>query len=68
MKPVSALTVAVTEWTAVSACASLDSRAPDQIRGTSGPIAWEVVDVRQTVAHDQREIRWDYSRLPHPSG
>ncbi len=44
-----------------SACASVGPGAPDQFRGTSGPVTWEIVDLSQRVAADQREIRWYYT-------
>lgn len=42
------------------ACAGLEV-SPDELRGTSGPVAWEVVEVRQKVTPDQRDIEWNYT-------
>lgn len=45
-----------------SACASVERSAPDRFRGTSGPVAWEAVNVRQRVTPGPpHEIRWDYT-------
>jgi hypothetical protein len=43
----------------VAACAA-GASGPAPLRGTSGPVAWEVVDVRQT-RPDQYTVRWDYT-------
>jgi hypothetical protein len=39
----------------------MDDRAPRQIRGTSGPVTWEVVNLRQQVSADGQETRWSYT-------
>jgi len=31
-----------------------------ELRGVSGPVTWEVADVRQTLAPDRSTIRWSY--------
>ena len=38
-------------------CAS----SPRPPRGVSGPVEWEVADIRQSRTPDGREIRWDYT-------
>jgi hypothetical protein len=32
-----------------------------QLSGASGPVAWEVVDVREQMLRDGQEIRWSYT-------
>lgn len=54
-----AVLVAAALW--VSGCASVGSGAPDQLRGSSGPVSWEVVNLRQRSAPDGKEIRWYYT-------
>ena len=58
------LTTLALSWTGgmlLAACATLEGPVAGPPRGTSGPVAWEVVDIRQTRAPDGREIKWDYT-------
>ncbi len=46
-----------------AACASMETSGPDQLHGASGPVVWEIVGVRSTLAADGREIRWAYTLI-----
>jgi hypothetical protein len=45
-------------WTLTWGCATT---ASTRFEGISGGVAWEVVDIVQSVASDYRAIRWDYT-------
>lgn len=45
---------------AAAGCASEIGEA-SRLRGTAGPVTWEVIDVGQLRSIDQRRIRWSYT-------
>jgi hypothetical protein len=58
MKPLKGLALLVSV-TVLPACASMSGTG--QLRGTSGPVAWEIVNLRQRVSLDGQETRWYYT-------
>lgn len=43
-----------------SGCATSATDGPSQIRGTAGPVAWEVTDIGQVVSLDGTRMLWSY--------
>ena len=59
------LTLLVSALLATAGCAAL---GPPELKGQSGPIAWEVVDIVQTPQSEGGALRWDYSLVLHNTG
>jgi hypothetical protein len=45
-------------WTVLAGCAA--TTPGRELRGESGPIVWEVVDVRQRLVDNGVRTRWEY--------
>lgn len=63
-----AITILIGAMALASACASADLPSPEGLRGTSGPVAWEVVAIRTQLRPNGREIRWSYTLLLRETG
>src|ERR1700675_4315840 len=45
----------------LSSCASGSIGSPNQMRGNSGSVEWEVVDMGEVLSRDRSRIRWSYT-------
>jgi hypothetical protein len=46
---------------ALSGGCATSRTAPERFTGTAGPISWQVVDIGQVVASENRGLRWSYT-------
>lgn len=51
-----------------STCATTAVGGPDAFRGTSGSVAWEVVDIGRIASADNQRFRWSYTIVLRNTG